>query len=182
MGPKTWLPGMRNLYFVMPSEFIISVRSFTNFLDDKGSSFAAGNENSQVPATTSNFLQRPQPQPQNHISSVEFSKIKPPLPQLKPYGTKFRRIVNCDGCGCGELNCDSCWCQCDDENFNGPNPANQLETDDSVDKEEEEDDDEEKEENDDDNAWYGRSSVSRQVVERGTSSNVLLKGYTRSKI
>jgi hypothetical protein len=60
--------------------------------------------------------------------------------------------VNCDGCRCRELNCDSCWCQCDDENCNGPHPTNQFESKDLVKEEEEEDNDEEREESDDDNA------------------------------
>lgn len=24
----------------------------------------------------------------------------------------LRRIVHCEGCGCGRYNCESCWCQC----------------------------------------------------------------------
>ncbi|KAE9366062.1 hypothetical protein N431DRAFT_517107 [Stipitochalara longipes BDJ] len=162
-GPKTWLPGMRNLYFDIPPEIEISVRTFANYLDDKSCSCATGNGNSHAPATTSTLIQQPQ-----NIVSTGIGRLEPTIPHLNPSRKQARQFVNCHGCGCGEYNCDSCWCQCDDENCDGPHPDNKSETKEQEDLGEEDEDDkeesEESEESDDDGTLYEPSLMPRCIA------------------
>jgi len=122
---------MRNLYFKIPAEATFSVCSFANCLDDKSPASAAGDGFFQVLPPTSTLL----PQPQNNILSTEDSRLGPSVSHTS-YRKRVRRIVNCDSCGFGEYNCDSCWCQCEDENCNGAHPDNQFGTKDADEEDE----------------------------------------------
>ena len=82
------------------------------------------------------------------------------------------RIVNCGGCGCGEYNCEGCYCQCDYPNCWAQHaPVSESESEGSEETEEEEEDHSEGEEEEDeedeeseDEAWLGFPPSSRSMM------------------
>jgi hypothetical protein len=108
---------MRNVYFDIPPEATISIRSFTYFVDD-GEILYEYDDAHFIPGS-------------NPFQAKQVSVSPPDIAQRQlramftyPTSTRKRnqRIISRDSCGCREHHCDSCWCQCDDKNCNSLQP------------------------------------------------------------
>ena len=145
-GPRTWLPQMRSQYYDIPPGAMVYVRTFVNSIDEADGLLAdhplprAG-----VPFQGNHMHSRLDP---GNPGRVHVSAIANGVGSSFSYPASMKRqskkTVNCRGCGCGEYNCDSCWCQCNDDNCDSPHPENQSEG-----EEDDEEDDEEGEESGD---------------------------------
>ncbi|KAH8784594.1 hypothetical protein BGZ57DRAFT_972369 [Hyaloscypha finlandica] len=138
-GPRTWLPQMRSQYYDIPPGGMVYVRIFVNSIDDADGLLA----DHPLPRESVSFQgnhMRSRLDP-GHLGRVHVSAVANGVRSSFSYPASMerqsRKTVNCRGCGCGEYNCDSCWCQCNDDNCDGPHPENQ-----SGDEEQDEEDDE----------------------------------------
>jgi hypothetical protein len=145
-GPRTWLPQMRSQYYDIPPGAMVYVRIFVNSIDDADGLLADHPlPRESVPFQGNHMRSRLD---LGYLGLVHVSAVANEVRSSFSYPASMKRqsrkTVNCRRCGCGEYNCDSCWCQCNDDNCDGPHPENQ-----SRDEGQDEEDDKENDEEDD---------------------------------
>jgi hypothetical protein len=128
-GTRTWLPQMRSQYYDIPPGAMVYVRTFVNSIDEADGLLADHPlPREGVPFQGNHMHSRLDP---GHPGRVHVSAIANGVRSSFSYPASMkrqsRRTVNCRRCGCGGYNCDSCWCQCNDGNCDGPHPENQSE-------------------------------------------------------
>jgi hypothetical protein len=128
-GTRTWLPQMRSQYYDIPPGAMVYVRTFVNSIDEADGLLADHPlPREGVPFQGNHMHSRLDP---GHPGRVHVSAIANGVRSSFSYPASMkrqsRRTVNCRRCGCRGYNCDSCWCQCNDGNCDGPHPENQSE-------------------------------------------------------